>query len=90
MAEENPTAPVLVSDGGSPGKTQPAENDGAADSREESLPNALSGGRPVDDAACISAGPFSYAELGEMLKRIPFGSDVAVPSAKMFEAAEMV
>ncbi|RVX00765.1 hypothetical protein CK203_026376 [Vitis vinifera] len=37
-----------------------------------------------------TARPFSYAELGEMLKRIPPGSDVAVPSAKMFEAAEMV
>ncbi|RVW60443.1 hypothetical protein CK203_105723 [Vitis vinifera] len=33
---------------------------------------------------------FSYAELGEMLKRIPSGSDVAAPSAKMFEAAEML
>ncbi|RVW70354.1 hypothetical protein CK203_048717 [Vitis vinifera] len=37
-----------------------------------------------------SRSPFSYAELGEMLKRIPPGSDVDVPSAKMFEAAEMV
>ena len=31
-----------------------------------------------------------YAELGEMLKWIPPGLDVAVPSAKMFEAAETV
>ena len=90
MAEENPTAPVLVSDGGSPGETQPTENDGAPDPGEESLPNALLGGSPVDDAACISASPFNYAELGEMLKRIPSGLDVAVPSVKMFEAAEMV
>ena len=37
-----------------------------------------------------SASPFNYAKLGEMLKRIPFGSDVAVPSAKMLEVAEMV
>ena len=90
MAEENPIAPVLVPDESSPRKTQPAENDGAPDPREESLPNASSGGSPVDDAACIFASPFSYAELGEMLKRIPSGSDVDVPSAKMFEAAEMV
>ena len=90
MAEENPTAPVLVPDGGSPKETQPAENDGAPDSGEESLSNASSGGSPVDDAACISASLFSYAELGEMLKWIPSGSDVAVPSAKMFEAAKMV
>ena len=90
MAEENPTAPVLVPDGGSPGETQPAENDGARDQGEESLPNTSSGGSPFDDAACISASPFSYAELGEMLKQIPSGSDVVVPSTKMFEATEMV
>ena len=90
MAEENPTVPVLVPDGGSPGEAQPTENEGASDPGEESLPNALSGGSLVDDAVCISASPFSYAELGEMLKRIPSGSDVAVPSAKMFEAAEIV
>ena len=88
MAEENATVPVLVSDGGSPGETQPAENDGAPDPREESHPTVLLGGSPVDDAACISSSPFSYAELGEMLKRIPSGLDVAMPSAKMFEAAE--
>ncbi|RVW62162.1 hypothetical protein CK203_062582 [Vitis vinifera] len=33
---------------------------------------------------------FSYAELEEKLKRIPPGSDVAMPSAKMFEAVEML
>ena len=90
MAEENPIAPVLVPDESSPRKTQPAENDGAPDPREKSHPTVLSGGSPVDDAACISASPFSYAEMGEILKRIPTGSDVDVPSAKMFEAAEMV
>ena len=90
MAEENPTAPVLVPDGGSSGETQPAENDGAPDPREESHPTVLLGGSPVDDAACISSSPFSYAELGEMLKRIPPCSNVDVHSAKMFEAAEMV
>ncbi|KAL6334838.1 hypothetical protein AAG906_022827 [Vitis piasezkii] len=37
----------------------------------------------VPDEACTSASPFSYAELGEMLKRIPSGSDVAAPSAKI-------
>ena len=90
MAEENPTAPMLVPDEGSPEETQPAVNNGAQDPGEESHPTTSSGGNPVDDAACISASPFSYAELGEMLKRIPPDSDVAVPSAKMFEAAEMV
>ena len=90
IAEENPTAPVLVLDEGSPEETQPAVNDGAPDPEKESHPTASLGGNPVDDAACISASPFSYAELGEMLKRIPSGSDVDVPSAKMFEATEMV
>ena len=65
-------------------------NDRGPDPGEESHYNASSGGSPVDDAACTSANPFSYTELGEMLKQIPPGSDVALPSAKMFEAAEMV
>ena len=90
MAEKNPAAPVLVPDGGSPGETQPTKNDGAPDPEEESLSNASSGGSPVDDATCISASPFSYAELEERLKRIPSSSDVAMPSAKMFEAVETV
>ncbi|KAL6332995.1 hypothetical protein AAG906_020011 [Vitis piasezkii] len=80
----------MVLDGGSLGETQPAENDGALDPEEESLSDAASGGSPVDDAACISASPFNYAKLEEKLKRIPPGSDFALPSAKMFEAAEMV
>ena len=53
MAGENPTAPVLVLDGGSPGETQLIKNDGVADPGEESLPNASSGGSPIDDAACF-------------------------------------
>ena len=65
-------------------------NDGGPDPGEESHHNALLGGSPVDDAACISASPFSYAELEEMLKWISLGSNVALPSMKMFEAAEMV
>ncbi|RVW51198.1 hypothetical protein CK203_084672 [Vitis vinifera] len=47
------------------------------------------GGSPVDDAICISASSFSYVELEKKLKRIPPDSDVAMPSAKMFEAVEM-
>ena len=90
MAEETPAAPVLVSDGGSPGETHPTKNEGAPDPEEELLSNASSGGNPVDDAACISASAFSYAELEEKLKRIPPGLDVVMPSAKLFEAVEMV
>ena len=81
---------MLVPNGVSPGETQPAVNEGAPDPEEESLSNASSGGSPVDDAACISASSFSYAELEEKLKRIPPGSDVAMPSAKIFEVVETV
>ncbi|RVW25989.1 hypothetical protein CK203_098048 [Vitis vinifera] len=90
MAEDNPIDPVLVPDEGSPEEIQPAVNNGGPKPREELHPSASSGGSPVDDVACISASPFSYAELGEMLKRILPGSDVVVPSAKMFEVAEML
>ncbi|RVW67486.1 hypothetical protein CK203_063048 [Vitis vinifera] len=90
MAEDNPTDPILVPDEGSPEEIQPVVNDGDPKPGEESHPSASSGESPVNDAACTSSSPFSYAKLGEMLKRIPSGSDVAVPSAKMFEAAEML
>ena len=90
MVDENPTDPVLVPDEGSPEETQPTVNDGGPDPGEESHHNALSGGSPVDDATCTSASPSNYAELEEMLKWIPPDSDVTLPSARMFEGAEMV
>ena len=90
METETPAIPVVVPDESTPGETQPAENEGAPDLEEESPSNASSGGNPVDDAACISAGSFSYAELEEKLKWIPPGSTTAMPSAKMFEVVETV
>lgn len=45
---------------------------------------------PLNDAARVTTSPFSYAELGEMLKQIPSGSEVDLPSTKMFDTAEMV
>ena len=90
MVEDNPTDPVLVPDEGSPEEIQPTVNNVGSDPGKESRHNASSRGSPVDDAACTSANPFSYTELGEMLKQISPGSDVALPSARMFEAAEMV
>ena len=90
MAVENPPAPVVVPNGGSPGATQSAKTDGAPDPEEESLSNASSGGNPVDDATCISASAFSYAELEKKLKQIPPDSDVVMPSTKMFEVVETV
>ena len=90
MVAENPPAPVVIPERVSPRATQPAETAGAPDSEKESLFNASSGGNPVDDAACISASAFSYTKLEDKLKRIPPGSDVAMPSAKMFEVVETV
>ena len=90
MAAENSPAPVVVPDGDSPGTTQSAETARAPDPEEESLSNASSGGNPVDDAVCVSASVFSYAELEEKLKRIPLGSNAAMLSAKMFEVVETV
>ena len=90
MATEIPAAPMVVPNEGTPGETQPAENEGAPDLGEELLSNASSGGDPADDAASTSAGPCSYAELEEKLKQIPPGSTTAMPSAKMFEVVETV
>ncbi|RVW80457.1 hypothetical protein CK203_042287 [Vitis vinifera] len=63
MATETPAVSMVVPDEGTPGETHLAKNDGAPDPGEELLSNASSGGDPVDDAACTSASPFSYAEL---------------------------
>ena len=90
MATETPAVSMVVPDEGTPGETHLAKNDGAPDPGEELLSNASSGGDPVDDAACTSASPFSYAELEEKLKQIPPGSTVVMPSAKMFEMVETV
>ena len=90
VATETPAAPVVILDEGTPGETHPAVNEGAPDPEEELLSNASSGGDPVDDVACISASPFSYAEMEEKLKQIPPGSTTVMPSAKMFEVVETV
>ena len=90
MATKTQAVPMVVPDEGTPGETHPTEIEGAPDPGEELLSNASSGGDPVDDAACTSASPFSYAELEEKLKQIPPGSTTAMPSAKMFEVVETV
>ena len=90
MATETPAAPMVVPNEGMPGETHPAENERAPVPEEESPSNASSGESPVDDAACISAGSFSYAKLEENLKQIPSGSTVAMSLARMFEVVETV
>ena len=65
---ENPSDSVLVRDEDSPEDIQPALNDEGPTPREKPHNNGSTGANPTDDAACTSASPFSYAELGEMLK----------------------
>ena len=90
MATETPTVSMMAPDEGMPGETHPTANEGAPDLEEDLLSNTSLGGDPVEDAACISAGSFSYAELEEKLRQIPLGSTTAMPSAKMFEVVETV
>ena len=84
------SAVLVVPDEDAPGEPHPAENVEAPDPEEELVSIASSGGDPVNDAACTSASPFSYAELEDKLKQIPPGSPDIMPSAKMFETVEMV
>ena len=86
---EDPSDPVLIPDEESPGDVRPAMNaEGPAPGEEPYNDDPAKGG-PSDDAACVSASPFNYAELGEMLKQISSSSDVDLPSSKMFDTAEM-
>ncbi|RVW64234.1 hypothetical protein CK203_046319 [Vitis vinifera] len=77
----------MVPDEVAPGETHPAVNVEAPNPEQESPSVASSGGDLVNDAACTSASPFSYAELEDKLKQIPPGL-TTMPSAKMFEMVE--
>ena len=85
METETPAVPVMVPDEVAPGETHPAVNVEAPNPEQESPSVASSGGDLVDDAACTSASPFSYAELEDKLKQVPPGLTTIIPSAKMFE-----
>ncbi|RVW28799.1 hypothetical protein CK203_108251 [Vitis vinifera] len=78
----------MVPDEVAPGETHPAVNVEAPNPEQESPSVASSGGDLVNDAACTSASPFSYAELEDKLKQIPPGLTTIIPSAKMFEMVE--
>ena len=90
MATEIPTVPVMVPDEVAPGETHPAVNVEALNPEQESPSVASSGGNLVNDAACTSASPLSYAELEDKLKQIPPSLTAIIPSAKMFEMVETV
>ena len=90
MATETLAVPVVVPNEDAPGETYPAENVEAPNPEEE-LPSVASSGRnSVNDVACTSASPFSYAKLEEKLKQIPPGLTTVMFSAKMFEMVETV
>ena len=90
MTTETPAVPVMVQDQVAPWETHPAVNVEAPNSEQESPSVASSGGNLVNDAACTSANPFSYAELEDKLKQIPPGLTTIIPSTKMFEMVETV
>lgn len=90
IAGEDPSDPVFILDEDSPGDVPPTVNEEGPAPGEEPHNDDPAKGDPSDDAVCVSTSPFSYAELGEMLKQIPSGSDVDLPSAKMLETVEMV
>ncbi|RVW28610.1 hypothetical protein CK203_100887 [Vitis vinifera] len=66
----------------------PPSKEASLGAQSESPSVASSGGDLVNDAACTSASPFSYAELEDKLKQIPPGLTTIIPSAKMFEMVE--
>ena len=90
MATETQAIPVVVPTENAPDETHPEKNVEAPNPEEESPSVASSGGNSVNDAACTSASPFSYAELEDKLKQIPPGLTTVMPSAKMFEMVESV
>ena len=90
MVTETPAVPVMVPAEVAPGETHPVVNVEAPNPEQESPSVSSSGGDPVNDAACTSASPFSYAELEDKLKQIPPGLTSVMSSAKMFEMVESV
>ncbi|RVW69717.1 hypothetical protein CK203_060617 [Vitis vinifera] len=88
MTTETPVVPVAVPDENAPGEPHLTENVEAPDPEEELISIASSRGDPVNDAACTSASPFSYAELEDKLKQIPLDLTAVMPSTKMFEMVE--
>lgn len=90
IAGEDPSDLVFIPDEDSLGDVPPTVNEEGPTPGEEPHNDDPTKGDPSDDVACVSVSPFSYAELGEMLNHIFSGSDVDLPSVKMFETAEMV
>lgn len=90
IAREDPSRPVLIPDDDSTGNVRPVENEMGPAPRGEPCNNDSTEGDSASGATHILACPPSSAEMEEMLRQIPHGSDVDLPSSKMFETAEMV
>lgn len=81
---------MLIQDEDSPVGAHPAVDEEGPTSRKKPCNNDSTWGNSANGVACTSAGPPSYAKLGEMLRQIPLGSVVDLPSTKMLETAKMV
>lgn len=90
IAREDPSGTVLIQDDDSSGDVHPVRDEMDPTPRGKPCINDSTKGDFANGASHISAGPPSCAELEEMLRQIPPGSDVDLPSTKMFESAEMV
>lgn len=90
IARGDPSGPVLIQDDDSSGDVHPVGDEMDLTPRGKPYINDSTEGDFANGASHISAGPPSCAELEEMLRQIPPGSDVDLPSTKMFESAEMV
>lgn len=90
IAREDPSGPVLIQDNDSSGDVHPVGDEMDPTSRGKPCINDSTEGDFANGVSHISAGSPSCAELEEMLRQIPHGSDVDLPSTKMFESAEMV
>lgn len=90
IVKEDPFTPMLILDEESPGDVRSVmEVEGPAPGEEQCNDDPTEGGSP-DDVGRVAGNPFSYAELGEMLKQIPSGSEVELPSSRMFDMAKTV
>lgn len=68
IAGKDPFDPVFILDEDSPGDVSPAVNEKGLTPGEEPHHDDPARGDSSDDAACVSASPFNFSELGEMLK----------------------
>lgn len=90
IARKDPSGPVLIPDDDSTGDVRLVEDEMGPAPKGEPCNNDSTEGDSTNGAAHIIACPPNCAEMEEMLRQIPHGLDVDLPSSKMFETVEMV